>query len=122
MGPKPKVLHRLPRILRSPQQQRITPRRRPERQLIQSQALAARLLDPSPRGSREVERRNGEFLRYLEQAGIVGDGADDDDGFDCRGNLLAGAAGGEHGETAEGEGGAVGAGHEEAAENNFVEV
>lgn len=122
MRPKPKMLHCLPRILRSPQQQRITPRRRPERQLIQSQALPARLLDPSPRGSRKVKCRNGEFLRYFEQACIVGDGADDDNGFDCWGYLLAGAAGGEHAETAEGEGGAVGAGHEEAAENDFVEV
>lgn len=116
------MLHRLPRILRSPQQQRITPRRGPKRQLIERQALPARLLDPRSRGRRKVERRNGELLGHLQQAGVVGDGTDDDNRFVCRGDLLGGAAGGEHAEAREGEGGAVGAGHEEPAENDFVEV
>ena len=122
MRPKTEMLHRLPRILRSPQQQRITPRRRPQRQLIERQALPARLLDPRPRSRREVKRRNGELLGHFQQAGVVGDGTDDDDGFVCRGDLLGGAAGGEHAEAGEGEGGAVRAGHEESAENDFVEV
>ena len=69
-----------------------------------------------------MERRNGELLGHFQEAGVVGDGADDDDGFVCRGNLLGGAAGGEHAEAGEGEGGAVRAGHEEPAENDFVEV
>ena len=116
------MLHRLPRILRSPQQQRIAPCRRPERQLIQRQALPARLLDAGPRRGGEAERRDSELLGHLEQAGVVGDGADDDDGLVRRGEFLAGAAGGEHGEAAEGDGGAVGAGHEEAAEDDFIEV
>ena len=116
------MLHRLPRILRSPQQQRVTPRRRPERQLVQCQALPARLLDPGSRRGREVEGRNGEFLGHFQQADVVGDGADDDDGFVRRRHLLARAAGREHGEPAEGERGTVGARHEEATENDFVEV
>lgn len=122
MRPEPKMLHRLPRILRSPQQQCITPRRRPERQLIQRQALPARLLDASPRGGGEAERRDGELLRHLEQTGIVSDGADDDDGLVRRGEFLGSAARGEHCEAAEGDGGAVGAGHKEAAEDDFVEI
>ena len=69
-----------------------------------------------------MECRNGEFLGHFQQAGIVSDGTDDDDGLFRWGDLLAGAAGGEHGESAEGERGTVGAGHEEAAENDFVEV
>ena len=122
MWPKTEMLHRLPRILRSPQQQRVTPRRRPKRQLIERQALPARLLDPRSRGRRKVERRNGEFLGHFQQAGIVGDGTDDDDCFVCSGGFLGGAAGGEHAEAGEGDGGAVRAGHEEPAENDFVEV
>ena len=101
MRPEPKMLHRLPRILRPPQQQRVPPRRRPERQLIQRQALPARLLDPRPRRRREVQRRHSHFLRHLEQTRVVGDGADDDDDFvGRRGGFLARAAGGEHGESA----------------------
>lgn len=66
--------------------------------------------------------RNGEFLRDFQQAVVVGDGADDDYDFIRWGDFLTSAAGGEHGEPAEGEWGTVGAGHEEAAENDFVEV
>lgn len=116
------MLHRLPRVLRSPQQQRVAPRRRPQRQLIHRQALPARLFDPGSRGSRKAEGRDGEFLGHFQQAGVVGDGTDYDDGFVRWGHFLAGAAGGEHAEAGEGERGAVGAGHEEAAENDLVEV
>lgn len=69
-----------------------------------------------------MECRDGELLRYLQQAVVVGDGADDDYDFVRWCDFLAGPARGEQGEPAEGEGGAVGAGHEEAAENDFVEV
>ena len=69
-----------------------------------------------------MECRDGEFLGHFQQARVVGDGTDDDDGLIGRCNFLTGAARGEHGEAAEGEGGPVGAGHEEAAENDFVEV
>ena len=118
------MLHRLPRILRPPQQQRITPRRRPQRQLIQRQALPARLLDPCPRRCGKVQRRNSKLLRHFQQTGVVGDGTDDDDRFVGRGAVFgcATAAGGEHAEAGEGEGGPVRARHEEPAENDFVEV
>lgn len=69
-----------------------------------------------------MERRNGEFLGHFQQADVVGDGTDHHDGFVRGGDFLARAARGEHAEAAEGEGGTVGAGHEEAAEDDFVEV
>lgn len=111
MRPKPKMLHRLPRILRAPQQQRVLPRRLPQRQLIQRQALPARLLDPRASGRGEVQGRDGHGL-YFEQARVVCDGADDDEGFFGPGEAL---------EAGEGEGGAVDAGGEEAAEDDAVE-
>ncbi len=119
------MLHRLPRILRSPHQQRVTPRRRPQRQLIQRQTFAARLLDPGARRGREAQGRDADF-RDGEQTGVVGDGADDDDGLvrDVGGRVgvgFCGGVGGVAGEAGEGEGGAVDAGGEEAAEDDFVE-
>ncbi len=68
-----------------------------------------------------MQRGDRELLGHGEQARVVGDGADDDDGLGGRGELVGGPAGGEHGEAGEGEGGAVRAGHEEAAEDDFVE-
>lgn len=96
MRPKAKMLNRLSRILRPPQQQRITPRRMSHRQLIQRQALPARLFNPRASRSGEVESRDGEFGNG-EEAGVVCDGADDDESADRRGHFFAGAAGGEHG-------------------------
>ncbi len=95
MRPKTKVLDRLPRILRPPQQQRITPRRRPHRQLIQRNTLPARLLDASARSGGEVESRDGEF-GDREETRVVGYGADYDEGFGYGGGLGGGAAGREH--------------------------
>ena len=74
------MLHRLPRILRSAQQQSSTPRWCPHRQLIQRQTLPTGLLDACFRRSGETERRNGDF-GHGEQARIVGDGTDYDEGF-----------------------------------------
>ena len=120
MRPKPKMLHRLSRILRSPQQQSITPRRMSHRQLIQRQALAPGLFNPRTSSSGEVESRDGEF-GDSEKTSVVCDGADDDESAVRGSEFFAGAAGGEHGQAGEGHGGAVDAGHEEAAEDNFVE-
>ncbi len=121
MRPKPKMLDRLARILRSSQQQRITPRRRPECQLIKRQTLASSLLDASARGGGEVESGDCEFWN-CEQTGVVGNSADDNEGALGGLHFFGGAAAGEHGEAGEGEGGTVDAGHEEAAEDYFVEV
>lgn len=96
MRPKPKMLHRLSRLLRTPKQQRITPRRMSHRQLIQRQALAPSLFDPRTSSSGKVESRDGEF-RDSEKTGVIRDGADDDEGAFSGGELFGGAAGGEHG-------------------------
>ncbi len=120
MRPKPKMLNRLPRILRSPQKQRITPRRRSQRQLIQRQTLTPSLLNTSASRSSETEGRDGEFGDGQEAA-VVCDCAYDDESAGCGLELGGSAAGSEHGEAGEGEGGAVDAGHEEAAEDYFVE-
>ena len=105
------MLHRLPRILRSPQQQCIRPRRHPQSKLIQRQTLSTGLLNSSSRSRCESQCRDGQFGNG-EQARVVGDGTDDDEGL-----LRA-----RHGdETGEGHGRAVDTGHEEAAEDDAVE-
>ena len=119
------MLHRLSRILWSPHQQRITPRRRPQRQLIQRQALPSRLLDPRARSSREPQCRDADF-GYVQQTSIIGDGANYDNGFvgDIGSGVgvgFCGGVGGVAGEAGEGERWTVDAGGEEAAEDNFVE-
>ena len=119
MRPKSKVLHSLPRILRSPQQKRIRPRRSLQRQLIKCQALPTRLLDPRSRSRREPQRRDRE-LGNGKQTVVVGNGADDYD------RLVGVSLGGfrvlaDTGEPREGYRRTVDTGHEEAAENDFVE-
>ena len=96
MRPKAKMLHRLSRILRSPQQQCITPRRVSHRQLIQRQALAPCLFNPRTSSSGEVKSRDGEF-GDSEKTRVVRDGADDDESAVRGAEFFAGAAGGEHG-------------------------
>lgn len=126
MRPKPKMFHRLPRILRPPHQKRPAPRRRPQRQLIQRQTLPPGLLDPRARRGGEPQRRDGD-LGHGEQARVIGDGADNDDGFvagDVGGRVgvgFGGGVGGVAGEAGEGERRAIDAGGEEAAEDDAVE-
>ena len=69
-----------------------------------------------------MECRNGEVFGHFQQADVVRDSTNHNDGFVRGCGFFARAAGGEHAEAAEGEGWTVGAGHEEAAENDFVEV
>ena len=120
MRSKTKMLHRLPRILRSPQQQRITTRRRPQRQLIHRQALSSSLLNSCAGCGREVESGDREF-RDGQEACVIGYGADYDKGALGWCHFLAGAAAGEHDEAGEGHWGAVDAGHKEATKDDFVE-
>lgn len=110
------MLHGLPTILTAPQQQTPGPLGRPHRQLIHRQTLAPGLQDARARRRREAQRRHGE-LGHGEQAGIVGDGADDDEGAG-----RVGRVGGVSGEFGEGEGGAVDSGHVETVEEDAVEV
>jgi len=113
--PKTKMLHTLPRILRPPQQHTIPPRRRPQRQLIQRQTLPPGFLNSRSGRGGEAQGRDGEFGDG-EKAGIVSYGADYDEDFGGGGGV-----GGVGCEAGEGEGGAVDAGGEEAAEEDAVE-
>lgn len=120
MWPKPEMLHRLPAILRAPQQQRPRPSRLPHRQLIQRQHLPTSLLDASPRRAREPQCRDAQF-RDLDETVVICDGADDYDGLVGVGGCVVGVCG--RGDDArEGHGGAVGFGHEEAAEDGGIEA
>ena len=96
MRPKPKMLHRLSRILRTPEQQRITPRRMSHRQLIHCQTLPPSLFNPRTSRSSKVESCDSEF-GDSEKTGVVCDGADDDESAIGGSEFFAGAAGGEHG-------------------------
>lgn len=114
------MLNRLSRILRSTKQQGIRTSRRPHGQLIQSERLTTSLLDPSPGGSGEAERGNGQ-LRDGQEAVVIGDGSHDDDGLVLV--FLCGTLGlGDGYEAGKGDGGTVDAGHEQAAEDDLVEV
>ena len=121
MRPKPKMLHRLPTILLSPHQHSITPRRCPQRKLIQRQTLPARLQDPSSRRSGEPQCRDTQFWES-EKANVVCHGTDCHEGFVEDFALWLGARRCEFYEGGEGEGGAVDAGHEKAFEDYAVEV
>ena len=66
------------------------------RELIHRQALPAGFFNARASGGGEVESRDGEFGDG-EEARVVCDGADDDEGAVGGGEFFAGAAGGEHG-------------------------
>lgn len=120
MWAETEVLHRLPRILGSSQQQGVGTSWRPHGQLIQSQALAACSGDPGTCGGCEAERGNGE-LGDGEEAVVVGDGADKNDGL--AGSLFADVlGGGGTDDTADGHGWPVDLGHKQPAEDNSVEL
>ena len=116
MRPKPKMLNRLPRILRTPQQHTIRPLRRPQRQLIDGQTLASSLLDPSSCCRREAQGRD-RHLGDSEQACVICDGADYDEDFGVLGCVRFVAC-----KAREGDWGPVYARGEEAAEKDAVEV
>lgn len=114
------MLNRLSRILRTTEQKGVCTSGSPHRQLIEGQNLTTSLLDPGPSGGGESESGNGQ-LGDGEEAVVVGDGSDHDDGLALV--FLCGAlALGDGYEAGEGDGRSVDAGHEEAAENDLVEV
>lgn len=112
------MLNRFSRILRPPQQQRIGTGRSEQRQLIQCDRLASGSNNPGTRGGGESESGDSDFGDG-EQTDIVGDGADYDDDLAfglgvCLADELVDAG--------KGDWGAVDFGHEEAVEDDFVEV
>lgn len=114
------MLNRLPRILWPTEQQGVGTGRSPHGQLVQSQNLTTGLLDPGPGGVCDPESSDGE-LGDCEEAVVVGDGPDDDDGLVLV--LVSGAFVLCDGyDAGNGDGGSVDAGHEETAEDDLVEV
>lgn len=105
-----KVLDRLPRVLRSAEKEGVGSSGCLERQLVKSQALAAGSGDAGTRGSGEPERGNGQ-LGDCEEAVVVGDGRDDDNGL--AGVSLGGLLGrGDGGDLGDGDRGTVDLRHE----------
>jgi hypothetical protein len=115
-----KVLHRLSRILGSTQQNHIASSWVLHSQLIDSHALTTCSLDSCASSCGESESGNVEFGDF-EKAVVVGDGADDADGLVFVG-FLSGLGGDFAGDAGDRHGGTIDARHEEAAEDDFVEV
>jgi len=121
MRAKAKVLDRLAGILGTTQEQGIGAGRGLHSQLIEGQALAAGLLDAGARRGGEAESGDVE-LGHGEQAVVVGDGADHDDGLVAVAARVLGAGAADVDDARDGDGGPVDLRHEEPAEDYFVEV
>jgi len=114
VGSKAKVLDGLSGVLWSSQQESVTSSRSTLSQLIQSQGLTTGGNDAGTGGSGEAESGNAE-LGDGQETVVIGDGTNDDNG------LIVGLLGGVGNNAREGDGWAVDARHEEAAEHDFVE-
>jgi len=113
VGTHAEVLDGLTSILRTTEQEGVASSGGTESQLIQSQALTTGSKDASAGGGSETESGNGD-LGDLEEAVIVGDGADDNDGLAALvalGDLRLDARKGHRG--------FVDAGHKQAAQDNL---
>lgn len=120
MRAEAEVLDGLSRVLGAPKKERIRASRGPYRELVERQALPPSGEDARAGGGGESQRGDAE-LGDLEKPVVVGDGADDDDRLAQA--LLAGAAALGIGDDAgDGYRGPVDAGHEEAAEDDLIEI
>ena len=109
-----KVLDGLTSVLGPTEEQRVAASGGLERELVEGQSLATGGLDASTGGGSEAEGRDVD-LGDLEEAVVVGDGADDDNGaLLVILNVARNAR--------EGDGGAVDTGHKQAAEDDLVEA
>lgn len=92
---------------------------RPDGKLVEGQALTAGLYDPGAGGSGEAESCNRQ-LGDLEEAVVIGDGSDNDNGLVlvALAGLLAGGGGND---ARDGHRRTVDAGHEQTAEHGLVE-
>ncbi|KAJ6260637.1 hypothetical protein Dda_4864 [Drechslerella dactyloides] len=113
-----KVPDRLAGVLGASEQESVGASWGPQSELVESQGLAAGSNDAGARGGGESQSGNGD-LRGGDQAGVVGDGADNDDGLAIRLGLLVAD---EAVDAREGDRRAVDLRHEEAAEDNLVEA
>lgn len=108
------VLERLTRVLGTAEEEGVAAGGRLERELIEGHGLAAGGDDAGAGSGREAEGRDV-GLGGLEEAVVIGDGADNDNGALV---VLLDVGG----DATEGDRGPVDAGHEQAAEHNLVEA
>ena len=113
MGTHAEVLESLAGVLGTAEDQGVAASGRTESKLVQGDGLTAGGDDASTGGGGESESGHGE-LRELQEAVVVGDGADNDDGA----LLLLGDV---RGDSRQGHRRAVHLGHKEASEDNLVE-
>lgn len=120
VGPHPEMLDRLSRVLGSSEENNVRACWVLHSQLINGHAATTSLFDASARCGREAQRGDVEGWDGQE-AVVVCDGSDDTDGL--VGVCFLGRFSSDFaGDAGDGHGGAVDAGHEEAAEDDFVEV
>lgn len=120
VGPHPEMLDRFSRVLRSSEENNIRASGVLHGQLVDSHAATASLFDACARCGRKAQGGDVEGWDGQE-AVVVCDGGDDADGLVGVG-FLGGFGGDFAGDAGDGHRGAVDAGHEEAAEDDFVEV
>lgn len=109
------MLHRLPCVPLSAEEHGPGTGGRLERELVEREALPARVEDALPRGLREAQRGDGELGDHGE-AHVVGDGADLHDDF----GIALGRVGGLLGDAREGDGGLVDFGEEQAVQDGLA--
>lgn len=120
VGTEAEVLDGLTGVLGATEEEGVGAGGGAEGELVEGQALAAGLGDPGTGGGGEAQSSDGE-LGDLKQAVVIGDGANDDDSLALV--RLAGVlVGGGRDDAGDGHRGAVDARHEEAAEDDLVEV
>ena len=115
-----KVLDGLTCVLGTAEQQGVGAGRRPQSKLIERQSFTTSLQNPGTGSRGEAESCNGQ-LRNLEEAVIVCDGANDDDGLAlvCIRRLLVGCG---RDNARDRDGWAVDARHEQTAQDCLVEA
>lgn len=120
VGTKAKVLDGLTGVLGAAEEEGVGAGGGTEGQLVEGQALAAGSSDAGAGGGGEAQSGDGQ-LGDLEQAVVVGDGADNDDGLALVG-LARVLVGSRCDDAGDGHGRAVDARHEQTAEDHLVEV
>lgn len=117
---KAEMLDGLSGVLRPSEEEGVGAGRGPHRELVEGQALASGGDDAGAGGCSESQRGDGE-LGDLEQSVVVRHGADYDNGF-AQGLLACPATLGVRNDAGERDWRAIDLGHEETAEDDFVEV
>ena len=114
MGAEAEVLESLAGVLGAAEEEGVGTSGLLESELVESDGLAAGGLDARAGGAGEAEGSDAD-LGDGQEAVVIGDGADDDDGLLLVAVLEVGS------NAREGDGGAVDAAHEQATEHDLVE-